>query len=245
VRAKRSLREAGVAFELPRGAALGERLASVLEVVYLIFNEGYTATHGSDWMRLGRMLAELAPDQAEVHGLLALMAIQAARTPARTNAQGQPILLADQDRARWDPWLIRLGLSALAHAESLGHAPGSYRLQAEIAACHARAARTQDTDWPRIAPLYALLMDAAPSPVVALNRAVAVGMAEGPAAGLALVEALLQDAALQRYPWLPAVQGDLLDKLGRRQEARQAFLRAADLAGNEREQALMIQRAQG
>jgi len=254
VRAKRSLREAGVAFELPRGATLGERLASVLEVVYLIFNEGYTATHGSDWMRpalcdealrLGRMLAELAPDQAEVHGLLALMAIQASRTPARTNAQGQPILLADQDRARWDPWLIRLGLSALAHAESLGHAPGSYRLQAEIAACHARAARTQDTDWPRIAALYALLMDAAPSPVVALNRAVAVGMAEGPAAGLALVEALLQDPALQRYPWLPAVQGDLLDKLGQRQEARQAFLRAADLAGNERERAMMVQRAQG
>ncbi len=254
VRAKRSLTQARVPFELPRSAALGERLASVLEVVYLIFNEGYTATQGCDWMRpalceealrLGRILAVLAPDQAEVHGLLALMAIQASRTPARTNAQGDPILLADQDRTRWDPRLIRVGLSALVHAESLGQAAGTYRLQAEIAACHARAAQARDTDWPRIAALYARLMDVAPSPVVALNRAVAVGMAEGPAAGLALVEALLQEAALQRYPWLPAVQGDLLAKLGRRHEARQAFLRAAGLAGNEREQALMIQRAQG
>jgi RNA polymerase sigma factor (sigma-70 family) len=252
VRAKRTLAEARVPFDLPRGEALGERLASVLEVVYLVFNEGYTATRGADWMRpalcddalrLGRMLAELAPGQAEVQGLVALMEIQASRTAARTDSQGDPVLLADQDRSRWDRLLIRRGLAALARAEALGQAAGSYRLQAEIAACHARAPRAQDTDWARIASLYAALMHVAPSPVVELNRAVAVAMAEGPAAGLAIVETLLQERALQRYQWLPAVQGDLLEKLGRRDEARAAFLRAAAMAGNERERALLELRA--
>lgn len=254
VRAKRTLGEAGVAFELPRGEQLAERLASVLEVVYLVFNEGYTATSGADWMRpelcnealrLGRMLAELAPQEAEVHGLVALMEIQASRTAARTDREGTPILLAEQDRLRWDRLLIRRGLAALDRAQALGRPAGSYRLQAEIAACHARAARAEDTDWPQIAALYAELMRVAPSPVVELNRAVAVAMAEGPAAGLAIVENLLQDKALQRYHWLPAVQGDLLDKLGRRDEARSAFERAAGLAANEREQRLLLQRAEG
>jgi RNA polymerase sigma factor (sigma-70 family) len=252
VRARRTLSEARVPFELPRGEALRERLASVLEVVYLVFNEGYTATRGADWVRpalcdeavrLGRMLAALAPGEPEVLGLLALMEIQASRIAARTDAQGEPVLLADQDRSRWDRLLIRRGLAALERADALGQPAGSYRLQAEIAACHARAGRAQDTDWARIASLYAALMQVAPSPVVELNRAVAVGMAEGPAAGLAIVEALLEDRALRRYQWLPAVQGDLLHRLGRREEARAAFLRAAALAGNERERVLLERRA--
>ena len=251
VRAKRALADAQVPFEVPQGEQLAERLGSVLEVVYLIFNEGYTATSGADWMRpalcdealrLGRMLAELAPQEAEVLGLLALMEIQASRTPARTDREGNPILLADQDRGRWDRLLIRRGLAALDRAQALNQPAGRYQLQARIAACHARAPSAADTDWPRIAALYAELMRVAPSPVVELNRAVAVGMAEGPAAGLAIVETLLQDKALQRYHWLPAVQGDLLEKLGRRDAARAAFLRAAELAGNERERALLTQR---
>ena len=252
VRAKRALADAQVPFEVPQGEQLAQRLGSVLEVVYLIFNEGYTATSGNDWMRpalcdealrLGRMLAELAPQEAEVLGLLALMEIQASRTAARTDREGNPILLADQDRGRWDRLLIRRGLAALDRAQALQQPTGRYRLQAQIAACHARAAKADDTDWPRIAALYAELMRVAPSPVVELNRAVAVGMAEGPAAGLAMVDTLLQDKALQRYHWLPAVQGDLLDKLGRREEARVAFLRAAGLAGNEREKELLQARA--
>lgn len=253
VRAKRSLADARVPFELPQGEQLAQRLGSVLEVVYLIFNEGYTATSGAEWMRpalcdeamrLGRMLAGLAPQEAEVLGLLALMEIQASRTAARADREGQPILLADQDRGRWDRLLIRRGLAALDRAEALQQPPGRYRLQAQIAACHARAARAEDTDWPRIAALYAELMRVAPSPVVELNRAVAVGMADGPAAGLVIVETLLQDKALQRYHWLPAVQGDLLHRLGRRDEARAAFLRAAALAGNGREHQLLLARAQ-
>ena len=253
VRAKRTLAEAKVPFELPPPEQLGERLASVLEVVYLVFNEGYTATSGSDWMRpalcdealrLGRMLAGLAPQEAEVLGLLALMEIQASRTAARTDRDGQPILLADQDRRRWDRLLIRRSLAALDRALALGRPAGRYRLQAQIAACHARAARAEDTEWTQIAALYAELMRVAPSPVVELNRAVAVGMAEGPAAGLAIVETLLQDKALARYHWLPAVQGDLLAKLGRGEEARAAFLRAAASAGNQREQALLRARAE-
>lgn len=252
VRAKRTLAEAQVPFELPQGDQLAQRLGSVLEVIYLIFNEGYTATQGSDWMRpalceealrLGRMLAELAPHEAEVHGLVALMEIQASRTAARTDTNGQPVLLAEQNRARWDHLLIRRGLAALTRAQALGQPPGSYRLQADIAACHARATQASHTDWARIAALYAELMRVAPSPVVELNRAVAVGMADGPAAGLAIVEPLLADKALQRYPWLPAVQGDLLERLGRATEARAAFERAAALAGNERERDVMLSRA--
>jgi len=254
VRAKRSLAEAQVPFEVPQGAQLTERLGSVLEVVYLVFNEGYTATSGGDWMRpelcnealrLGRMLAEIAPDQAEVHGLVALMEIQASRTAARTDREGKPVLLNQQNRSRWDHLLIRRGLAALARAEALNQPLGSYRLQAHIAACHARAPSAEATDWHRIAALYAQLMQVAPSPVVELNRAVAVGMADGPAAGLAIVETLLQDRALQRYPWLCAVQGDLLDKLGRGEEARAAFSQAAALASNHRERTLLQARAQG
>jgi RNA polymerase sigma factor (sigma-70 family) len=254
VRAKRTLSDAKVPFEVPQGEQLTERLGSVLEVVYLVFNEGYTATSGVDWMRpalcdealrLGRMLAELAPQEAEVLGLLALMEIQASRTAARTDRDGNPILLADQDRLRWDRLLIRRGLAALDRAQALGQPAGRYRLQALIAACHGRAARADDTDWPRIAALYAELMRIAPSPVVQLNRAVAVSMADGPAAGLAMVETLLQEKALQRYHWLPAVQGDLLEKLGRRDEAREAFLRAAESASNDRERALLQARAEG
>ncbi|RZL08232.1 MAG: RNA polymerase sigma factor [Rubrivivax sp.] len=252
VRAKRSLSEAGVPFEVPRGDALAERLASVLEVVYLVFNEGYTATSGSDWMRpalcdealrLGRMLAQISPQQPEVHGLLALMEIQASRTAARTDAQGRPVLLADQDRARWDKLLIRRGLAALDRADLLTATPGAYQLQAAIAACHARAQRAGDTDWSRIAALYGELARVAPSPVVELNRAVAVAMHAGPAAGLVLVDALLKEKALQRYQWLPSVRGDLLEKLGRRDEARAEFQRAAELAGNEREKAFLLERA--
>lgn len=252
VRAKRSLSEAGVPFEVPRGDALAERLASVLEVVYLVFNEGYTATSGSDWMRpalcdealrLGRMLAQISPQQPEVHGLLALMEIQASRTAARTDAQGRPVLLADQDRARWDKLLIRRGLAALDRADLLTATPGAYQLQAAIAACHARAQRAGDTDWSRIAALYGELARVSPSPVVELNRAVAVAMHAGPAAGLVLVDALLKEKALQRYQWLPSVRGDLLEKLGRRDEARAEFQRAAELAGNEREKAFLLERA--
>lgn len=254
VRAKRTLAEAKVPFELPSADQLGERLASVLEVVYLIFNEGYTATSGADWMRpalcdealrLGRMLAGLAPAEAEVHGLVALMEIQASRTAARTDAEGRPVLLADQDRLRWDRLLIRRGLAALERAQALGQPRGRYRLQAQIAACHARATQAHDTDWSRIAALYGELMQVAPSPVVELNRAVAVGMAQGPAAGLAVVEPLLQEKALQRYHWLFAVQADFLDRLGRRDEASSVYLRAAELAGNGSERELLLRRAAG
>jgi RNA polymerase sigma factor (sigma-70 family) len=252
VRAKRTISEAGVPFEVPRGDALGERLASVLEVVYLVFNEGYTATSGGDWMRpalcdealrLGRMLAGIAPQQPEVQGLLALMEIQASRTAARTDAKGRPVLLADQDRSRWDHLLIRRGLAALDRADLIGAEPGPYHLQAAIAACHARAVRSADTDWARIAALYGELARVAPSPVVELNRAVAISMHAGPAAGLVLVDALLKNKALRQYHWLPSVRGDLLAKLGRDGEARAEFERAADLAGNEREKAFLRARA--
>jgi len=256
VRAKRQLAEARVPFELPRGAVLGERLASVLEVVYLIFNEGYTATRGEDWMRpalcdealrLGRMLAELVPELPEVHGLVALMEIQASRTAARTDAEGNPVLLTEQNRARWDHLLIRRGLAALERAQRAcrahGLARGSYQLQGEIAACHARAARAEDTDWPHMAALYAELMRVAPSPVVELNRAVAVCMAEGPQAGLEVLAPLLANPALKRYHWLPAVEGDFLRRLGQKKAAQGALLRAANLASNAREQALLRQKA--
>lgn len=256
-RAKRILQEARVPYELPRGAALGERLASVLEVVYLVFNEGYTATAGEDWMRpalvdealrLGRMLGELAAREPEVQGLLALMELQASRTQARIDAQGRPVLLLAQDRARWDHLLIRRGLAALERAEALcaqqGQGLGPYALQGAIAACHARAAQATDTDWPRIAALYEALGQAAPSPVVELNRAVAVAMAYGPEAGLAIIDPLRNDKALQTYQWLPSVRGDLLARLGRSQEARAEFERAAALTHNLRERALLLERAQ-
>jgi RNA polymerase sigma factor (sigma-70 family) len=252
VRAKRTLNEARVPFELPRGEALGARLASVLEVVYLVFNEGYTATAGDDWMRpalcdealrLGRMLAELAPQEPQVHGLVALMELQASRSQARVDHAGRPVLLADQDRSRWDRLLIRRGLASLQRAEKLGGARGPYALQAAIAACHAGAASADATDWPRIAGLYGELMKAAPSPVVELNRAVAVGMAQGPAAGLEILEALRNDKALQNYQWLPSVRGDLLAKLGRNEEASEEFARAAALAKNARERELLQARA--
>jgi RNA polymerase sigma factor (sigma-70 family) len=253
VRAKRSLNEARVPFELPRGDALGQRLGSVLEVVYLIFNEGYTATAGEDWMRpalcdealrLGRMLAELAPEQSEVHGLVALMELQASRAAARVDAKGQPVLLLEQDRARWDHLLIRRGLAALERAQSLGGALGPYALQAAIAACHARARTPAETDWPRIAAIYDALAQVAPSPVVELNRAVAVGMAFGAAAGLEIIEALHGEKSLQNYHWLPSVRGDLLAKLGRNDEARAEFERAASLAVNARERELLLERVQ-
>jgi RNA polymerase sigma factor (sigma-70 family) len=253
VRAKRTLAEARVPFELPGPQVLTERLAAVLEVVYLVFNEGYAATSGEDWMRpalcdealrLGRMLAALVPADAEVHGLLALMELQASRTHARVDAAGVPVLLADQDRGRWDRLLIRRGLAGLARAQALaGDGLGPYALQAAIAACHARAARPAETEWPRIVALYDALHERAPSPVVALNRAVAVGQAEGADAALPLVEALVADAALARYHLLHAVHGDLLHKTGRRDAARAAFERAAELAGNERERELMQRRA--
>lgn len=256
VRAKRTLSEARVPFALPPAAALGERLASVLEVIYLIYNEGYTATAGSHWMRpdltaealrLGHMLAALAPQRAEVHGLLALMELQASRAAARTDDAGRPVLLAEQDRARWDRVQIQRGLAALAHAEALAAAqedgPGPYQLQAAIAACHARAASAAQTDWARIAALYGLLARVAPSPVVELNRAVAVGMAEGPQAALEIVDTLRGDKSLQAYQWLPSVRGDLLAKLGREAEARAEFERAAALAGNARERELLLARA--
>jgi RNA polymerase sigma factor (sigma-70 family) len=252
VRAKRTLSGKGVRLEMPTPADLPDRLASVLEVIYLIFNEGYSATAGEDWMRpalceealrLGRILAGLLPEEPEVHGLVALMEIQASRIRARTDASGAPVLLADQDRRLWDRLLIRRGLEALARADALGGALGPYTLQAEIAACHARALTPEDTDWDRIAALYRVLAHVSPSPVVELNRAVAVGMAAGPAKGLELIEPLHQERALTRYPQLPAVRGDLLAKLGRLDEARKEFERAAALTRNERERAVFLARA--
>ena len=252
VRAKRTLAEKQVPFELPRGAELASRLASVLEVVYLIFNEGYAATAGTDWMRpalcaqalrLGRVLTSLAPYEPEVHGLLALMELQASRFPARINVHGEPVLLAAQDRTRWDAVRIRRGLAALARAEALGGAEGPYALQAALAACHARAGCYAATDWPRIAALYARLARVAPSPVVELNRAVAVAMVEGAQAGLSVLDALVDEPRLADYHLLPSVRGELLARLGRDDEARAAFAQAAALTGNERERALLTQRA--
>ncbi len=252
VRAKRTLAKERVPFEVPRGTELAARLSSVLEVLYLIFNEGYSATAGDDWMRptlceealrLGRVLAELAPGEAEVHGLVALMEIQASRSRARVGPSGEPILLFDQNRARWDRLLIRRGLTALDRAEELHSAPGSYTLQAAIAACHARALTADATDWARIVALYGELAQLTPSPIVDLNRAVAVGMAAGPQAGLTLVDALAADPALVNYHLLPSVRGDLLVKLGRLDEARAEFERAASLTRNARERALMLTRA--
>ncbi|MEC4721717.1 RNA polymerase sigma factor [Noviherbaspirillum sp. CPCC 100848] len=252
VRAKRTLGEARVPFEVPRGDALAKRLASVLEVVYLVFNEGYTATAGEDWMRpalidealrLGRMLAELAPSEPEVLGLLALMELQASRAKARTDAEGRPVLLMDQDRSRWDRLLIRRGLAALQRVEALGELRSPYALQAAIAACHARASAAADTDWALITALYGTLAQVSPSPVVELNRAVAVAMAYGPAAGLELIDALQEERSLQNYQWLPSVRGDLLAKLGRNEEASAEFTRAAALARNVRERELLLERA--
>lgn len=252
VRAKRTLAEARVPFEVPRRAEFEPRLASVLEVLYLIFNEGYAATAGDDWMRpalceealrLGRIVAELMPAASEVHGLVALMEIQASRTAARVGPSGEPVLLLEQNRARWDHVLIRRGLAALARAEALGGALGPYALQAAIAACHARARTAEQTDWGRIAALYDALAQLAPSPIVELNRAVALSMAFGPAAGLEVADALLAEPALQGYHLLPAVRGDLLFKLGRLDEARREFERAAGLTRNGREKALLAARA--
>ncbi len=252
VRAKKTLAEAQVAFEVPRGAELAPRLASVLEVIYLLFNEGYSATVGDDWMRpglcedalrLGRILAELATEEAEVHSLVALMEIQASRARARVATDGTPILLLDQNRNLWDQLLIRRGLAALARAEKLDQLPGPYRLQAEIAACHARATIADTTDWSRIAALYGALLMAVPSPVVALNRAVAVAMAFGPTAGLELVDELADEDSLRSYHLLPSVRGDLLVKLGRLGEACDEFARAASLTRNSRERAILLDRA--
>jgi RNA polymerase sigma-70 factor (ECF subfamily) len=252
VRAKRTLAEARVPFEVPRGSELTARVSSVLEVLYLIFNEGYSATAGDDWMRpelcedalrLGRILAELVPKEAEVHGLVALMEIQASRARARVGPAGEPVLLLEQNRARWDQMLIRRGLAALERADALGGARGPYALQAAIAACHARARTAEQTDWARMAVLYEELARIAPSPVVELNRAVAVAMAFGPAAGLVLVDALTSEPKLKGYHLLPSVRGDLLFKLGRFKEAREEFERAASLTRNARERTLLLDRA--
>jgi RNA polymerase sigma factor (sigma-70 family) len=254
VRAKRTLADAQIPFEVPRGAELEARLSSVLEVVYLIFNEGYSATAGDDWMRpalcedalrLGRILAELSPNEAEVHGLVALMEIQASRLRARTGPEGEPILLLDQDRSRWDYLLIGRGLAALARAESLRELRGPYTLQAAIAACHARARKVDQTDWNGIASLYEELARITRSPIVELNRAVAVGMARGPARGLEIVDALRSEPSLKSYHLLPAVRGDLLAKLGRDAEARAEFAKAAELTRNERERDILLARARG
>ena len=252
VRAKRTLAKARVRFEVPRGADRDARLSSVLEVIYLIFNEGYSATAGDDWMRpglcedalrLGRVLAGLMPNEAEVHGLVALMEIQASRAKARVGPSGEPVLLLDQDRSRWDRLLIRRGLAALARAEQLGGGRGPYALQAAIAACHARARVPSETDWARIASLYAALAQISPSPIVELNRGVAVAMALGPEAGLAVVDPLLAEPTLKNYHLLPSVRGDLLSRIGRRDEARAEFERAASLTRNMREKALLLDRA--
>ncbi len=252
VRAKRTLAAARVPFEVPRGAALMQRLASVLEVIYLIFNEGYAATGGADWMRpalsdeavrLGRVLAGLLPEESEVLGLVALMEIQASRFPARVSHSGEPILLLDQDRTRWDRLLIRRGLDALHKAEALPGPLGPYALQAAIAACHARALSIEQTDWTRIAALYDALAQMAPSPVISLNRAVAVSMAFGPAAGLEIVDGLLNEPGLRHYHLLPSVRGDLLVRLDRHAEARTEFERAASLTKNARERTLLLARA--
>jgi RNA polymerase sigma factor (sigma-70 family) len=256
VRAKRTLTEAKVPFEVPQGDALAERLASVLEVVYLVFNEGYTATEGDQWMRpaltqealrLGRLLAGLSPQASEVHGLCALMELQASRAEARIDTEGKPVLLLEQDRSRWDRTLIQRGLVALERSlvllEQQSALAGPYTLQAAIAACHARAAEAGDTDWRQIAAIYATLAHVAPSPVVELNRAVAVGMADGPQAGLDIIDLLNDDKHLKNYQWLPSVRGDLLARLGRHAEARDEFLRAAGLARNAQEKQLLLARA--
>ncbi len=254
VRAKRTLTKERVPFEVPRGTELAARLASVLEVIYLVFNEGYTATAGGAWMRptlceeaqrLGRILAELAPKEPEVHGLVALMEIQASRSRARVGPSGEPILLLDQNRALWDQLLIHRGLAALDRAEKLGGGRGPYTLQAAIAACHARAHTPSETDWPRIAAIYEALAQIAPSPVVELNRAVAIAMAFGPQAGLELIDALTSETSLENYHLLPSVRGDLLAKLGRFDEARPEFERAASLTRNARERELLLERARG
>jgi len=251
VRAKQALAAAHVGFDVPSRDELGERLGSVLEVLYLVFNEGYAATAGDDWLRpaltsealrLGRMLAQLAPDDPEVHGLVALMELQASRNRARTSATGAPVLLLEQDRARWDRLLVRRGLAALDRGEALSDDPGPYVLQAAIAACHARAPTAEATDWPRIAALYARLAERVESPVVELNRAVALGMAFGPALGLQLADALEADGSLEGYHLLPSVRGDLLERLGRHEEALAAFTRAAALTANARERALLTTR---
>ncbi|MEO7941728.1 MAG: RNA polymerase sigma factor [Burkholderiaceae bacterium] len=253
VRAKRSLTAARVPFEVPDTIERGKRLGSVLEVIYLVFNEGYAATAGDDWMRpalceealrLGRVLAQLMPQEAEVHGLLALMEIQASRTAARVDAQGHPVRLLEQDRSRWDRLLVRRGLAALARSEALPCAPGPYALQAALAACHARAGTAEQTDWTRIVALYEALAGVAPSPIVELNRAVAIGMVHGPRAALDLVNALAANAALDSYHWLPSVQGDLLEKLGEHVQARAAFTRAAGLTRNVQEREFLLRRAQ-
>ena len=252
VRAKRTLSDAPAPFELPRGADFKARLSSVLQVIYLIFNEGYSASSGDDWMRpalcedalrLGRILAELVPNEAEAHGLVALMELQASRTKARVGPAGEPILLLEQDRAKWDRLLIQRGLAALARAQKVSSEPGPYVIQAEIAACHARARTGGDTDWAKIAELYGQLAQITPSPVIESNRAVAVSMALGPGAGLELVDGLQNDPALRSYHLLPSVRGDLLKKLGRLQEARAEFERAAAMTRNVREQELLLQRA--